>query len=124
MAMALTKAEYKRRLDAALALTGMKRTELPDLLEQRGIKRHSARRAGHPSDDYTPNEALAIALGKILGVGQAWFEEPDVSRLIDGATAPSASAIDDEAREAEEDLRRRGAGEDRPEPGEGRAADA
>lgn len=100
--MALTKAEYRRRLDAALALTGMKRTELPDLLERRGIKRHAASRAGHPSDDYVPNEALAFALGKILGVGQRWFEEPDLHQLI-----VDAAPVEAEPPTEDQDLARR-----------------
>jgi hypothetical protein len=83
--MALTKPQFKRRLDAALALSGLKRSELPALLVERGIKGHSAARAGHPSDDYQPNEALAVALGKILGLGQDWFEEPNLGKLIEGA---------------------------------------
>jgi hypothetical protein len=103
MSVALSKTEYKRRLDAALALRGMKRAQLPDLLVERGLKRNAASRAGHASDDYAPNEALAIALGKILGVGQDWFEEPDLGRLVAGAESGAVN-VDELGRRAKADI--------------------
>lgn len=117
----LPKAQYRRRLDAALVLAGKKRNDLKEPLERYGLKRNAAARAGHDSDEAMPNEALAAALGKILGVGRAWFEEPDLGKLIPGATEPGALPVDAEGRMAEEDLRRReGPDEGRQEPGEGK----
>jgi hypothetical protein len=107
--MALTKAEYKRRLDAAMALTGMKRSDLPDLLEQHGLKRYAAARAGHETDTTAaPNKALANALGEILGVGRPWFEEPDWRKVVVGAEPDATLRIDQEGRRALKDLKKGG----------------
>lgn len=98
--MALSKEEFKRRLDVALALTGKKRADLKEPLARHGLKKNAAARAGHLSDtDATPSPALAQALGEILGIGRAWFESPNWWELIEGATAPAAGEDDQETPE-------------------------
>lgn len=78
--MALAKAEWRRRVGAACALHGLDLSDLADAFE--GLPRDAARRAGHPSDDYSPNHALALALAERLELPVDWFEAEDWRPLV------------------------------------------
>jgi len=91
--MPLPKEEYKRRLDAALALNGKTLDEIDDALRQKkwGLGKEAASRAGRPSDKREPTRSLSVALGRELHVGEGWFEIEDWKTLIsEGAAAATA----------------------------------
>lgn len=81
--MAIGKAEWSRRLDAALALRGRDLKDLPDV---KGFAKKAAARAGHDSDDYEPSEMLAVATAKELGLPVEWFTAEDFDQWINRAS--------------------------------------
>jgi hypothetical protein len=88
--MALSKDEFQRRVRAMTTLRAMKLSDLRDGLEERGLPRMSAERAGQPSGKSTkPHDTLAYALSQILNVSQKWFEVEEWNELLvenDGAS--------------------------------------
>lgn len=87
--MALSKAEWRRRVAAACALHGI---DLADLNDMEGLPKHAARRAGHDSDDYRPNHALALALAERLELPVDWFEAEDWRPLVRPAAQAAAES--------------------------------
>lgn len=87
--MALGKAEWRRRVAAACALHGI---DLADLDELEGLPKHAARRAGHKSDTYQPNHALAVMLAERLDLPVGMFED-EGWRPGDGVSDPQLTAI-------------------------------
>lgn len=78
--MALSKSEWRRRVAAACELHGIDLKDLEALDD--GLPKGAARRAGHPSDTYAPNHALAMILAERLELPLAWFEDEDWRPLI------------------------------------------
>jgi hypothetical protein len=87
--MSLSKSEYKRRLDAAVALNGTTLDRVDDELDREwGLGKEAASRPGRRADKAAPNRALSYALGQVLEVGDAWFEAEDWRTLLrEGALA-------------------------------------
>jgi len=88
--MPLSKTDYKRRLDAALALNDMTLDEVDVILasDEWRMGQEAASRPGRPSDKREPGRGLSGALGQILGVGEAWFEAEDWRPILsEGAAA-------------------------------------
>lgn len=94
--MALSKAEWKRRVEAAAALHGWELKDLIDpVAELAGdnFPRNAAARAGHESDNYQPNHALALILAELLGVPVEWFEEEDWRAVLQRRGSGTDEAI-------------------------------
>jgi hypothetical protein len=82
--MPLSKDEYKRRVDAAVALNATTLTEVDRILAGPDWKfgQEAASRPGRPGDKAEPSRPLSLALGEILGVGADWFEVADWRSLL------------------------------------------
>lgn len=78
----LSKDEWKRRVDAALSLRGEELGDLRHVVKEKGLPLNAAARAGHDSDAYEPNHALALVLAEITELPVAWFEVEDWRSLI------------------------------------------
>jgi len=90
--MTLSKAEWKRRVEAALVLRGEELGDLKQPVHAKGLPVNAAARAGHDSDSYMPSHALALVVAELTELPVAWFEDEDWRPLIS------------EAREAGPDL--------------------
>jgi hypothetical protein len=100
--MPLPKADYKRRLDAALALNGTTLDQIDATLEEHwGLGKEAASRAGRPSDKREPSQSLSVALGRELGVGEAWFEAPDWRAVLSEGAAAAETGDDLEKLKAQ-----------------------
>jgi hypothetical protein len=80
--MTLSKAEWKRRVDAALVLRGEELGDLKQPVHEKGLPVNAAARAGHDSDSYMPSHALALVVAEITELPVAWFEVEDWRPLI------------------------------------------
>jgi hypothetical protein len=85
--MALSKTEWKRRVDAALVLRGEELGDLKQPVHEKGLPVNAAARAGHDSDSYLPSHALALVVAEITELPVAWFEDEDWRQLISEARA-------------------------------------
>src|SRR4051794_27613173 len=96
--MPLSKAEYKKRLSAALALNGRTLDEIDAVLAtpEWGMGEEAASRAGRPKDEKrNPSRSLSKALGQILQVGEEWFEAEDWRPLIEGSEAGERRVVEE-----------------------------
>jgi hypothetical protein len=85
-AMTLSKAEFRRRMVAGLALYGLELSDLPRLLERYDdIPKHHPARMGRESDSLGPGSATATIVAKELGLPAGWFECESWADLIHGA---------------------------------------
>lgn len=85
--MALSKAEWERRLKAILTLKGMDLADLKHVVHEHGLPVNAAARAGHESDELMPSDALALVVARILDVPVSWFEAEDWRSQITPARA-------------------------------------
>lgn len=127
----LPRAEISARLKAArwiAAAADDKGKPVPlsvaDLVEREPLKSNRFAKNRLENIEQARVDARSMELEKIaeaLGLPHEWFTTSDLHELI-SATAPGVSDVGAEARAAEADLDRRGAGEGRPGRSEGRAA--
>lgn len=92
--MALSKNEWRRRVQAICVLNGMELSDLSDVVRRHGLPKNAAARAGHESDTYMPNHALALVLAEELEVPTTWFESEEWRPLL-GAAGGSPVTKDD-----------------------------
>ncbi len=97
--MAIPKAQWQRRLRAALELRGM---DLKDLPHIEGFSKKAAARANRDRDDYLASEPLAEAVAKVLELPPEWFTAENFSAVVSrGGGQPGAA---DELRAQVRDL--------------------
>lgn len=77
--MAVAKAQWQRRLRAALELRGM---DLQDLPHIEGFPLKAAARANRDGDDYEAPDLLAEGVARVLDLPVEWFTEPDFDRWL------------------------------------------
>jgi hypothetical protein len=93
--MALSKKEWKCRVDAALAVRGEELGDLKQPVNDKGLPVNAAARAGHESDSYAPNHALALVVAELTEFPVAWFEADDWRPVLSEGAAAVESQSDD-----------------------------
>lgn len=78
----LSKAEWERRLKAALILREMNLSDLKEPVAANGLPVNAAARAGHTKDSVQPSRALALVVSELLDMPLAWFLDEEWRPLI------------------------------------------
>jgi hypothetical protein len=91
--MGLSKDEWKRRLEAALALRDKELSDLKYAVHEQGLPVNAAARAGHASDTLQPSHALAVVVAELLDMPVAWFEDEEWRTLVTEPPAEGEEAL-------------------------------